>query len=125
MIKGIGIDTVTISEIGRFLDSETIARKVFTARENETAKLEDDPADYYSRCFATKEAAFKALDHLMGGDIFDFTMVETLHHKDGAPYINPSDELKSLLKKIGVDELLVSCTTEGDFCTAIVVAQGK
>ncbi|MBQ1877917.1 MAG: 4'-phosphopantetheinyl transferase superfamily protein [Erysipelotrichaceae bacterium] len=59
MIKGIGIDTVTISEIGRFLDSETIAKKVFTKRENEIAKLEDDQADYYSRCFATKEAAFK------------------------------------------------------------------
>ena len=125
MIKGLGIDTVTISEVGRFLESETIARKVFTEGENATAKLESDPADYYARCFATKEAAFKALDHLMGGEAFDFTMVETLHHTDGAPYINPSSELTDLLKNVGVDELLLSCTTEGDFATAIVIAQGK
>ena len=55
---------------------------------------------------------------------FDFSMVETCHRPDGSPYINVGPELHAVLNSIGVKKLYVSMTTEGDFATAIVIAEG-
>ena len=51
-------------------------------------------------------------------------MVEVLRNPDGTQsvYVD-SEELDKILKDAGVEELLVSITTEGDNATAIAIAQ--
>ena len=125
MILGVGIDTVSISDVERILEKGLNADEFFSKAEITAAKGEGDLPDYFSRCYAVKEATFKALDHLMGDRDFDLNSVETLHHEDGAPYIHCSKELTKVLREIGVYDLKVSITTEAGLATAIVIAQGK
>jgi phosphopantetheine--protein transferase-like protein len=125
-ILGVGVDSVLISEISRYLEedgeSSSFICRTFTANEKKGAISRVDKAAYYASRFAAKEAVFKAIDHLLGEESFDFRIVETLHHSDGSPYINTSGALAQVLESAGVDTLLISVTTEGDYATAFVIA---
>lgn len=127
MIRGIGIDTVTISEIERYLSeaalSNAFIRCTFTAHEITAAERYPNKAEYYAARFATKEAVFKAVGHLTKEKTFDFRIVETLHAPDGSPYVSTKGTLSTILKAADVDKLHLSITTEGDYATAFVVAE--
>lgn len=127
MIRGIGVDTVSINEIAHFLKTENIARSylkhTFTDLEREAGKLRADQAEYYATRFAAKEAVFKALGHLTATKSFDFRLVETLNNPDGSPYVNITDHLRQIMSEADVDLLHISITTEADFATAFVVAE--
>ncbi len=126
MIRGIGIDMAQINEIERILhlesDADAFERRTFTEAERNAAQKVRNKSEYYATRFAAKEAVFKAIAHLLPTKGFDLRIVETLNHVDGAPYVNFTDELVSLLKKAGVEYIHISITTEADFATAFVVA---
>lgn len=127
MIRGIGIDTVYIPDIRRFLDrgaiSSSFFARTFTDAERKAAGDEENQAEYYAARFATKEAVFKALAHLLRDKSFDLRIIETLHHADGAPYINCSGALQPFLNEAGIETIHLSVTTEKDYASAFVVAE--
>ena len=55
---------------------------------------------------------------------FDLSLVETLHHKDGSPYVHITPALRSVLDEAGVMTTHISITTEGAYAAAFVVAEG-
>lgn len=124
MVLGIGVDMVYIPEIKRFLETNDAFEK-HTFSENEKAIGENvtDKSQYYAGLFASKEAVFKAIGHLTKDKLFDFRCVETLHHEDGAPYINPGEELLGYMEEAGVTDFKVSITNENDYAIAFVIAQ--
>jgi phosphopantetheine--protein transferase-like protein len=125
MIRGIGIDTTTISEmagISESLGEESLVR-MFTAGEMAVSCDVPDSAEYLATRFAAKEAVFKAIAHLLEEGHFDLRVVETLNHDDGSPYVNVTNGLRDILNRAGVSNLLISITTEGDFATAFVIAE--
>lgn len=127
MIRGIGVDTVAISEIKLYLSetalSNAFIRRTFTAHEITAAECYPNKAEYYAARFAVKEAVFKAVAHLTEEKTFDFRIVETLHAPDGSPYVSTKGTLSTILKAADVDKLHLSITTEGDYATAFVVAE--
>lgn len=127
MIRGIGIDTVSISEIQRYLDNENLCdaylRHTFTDAERNAAKGRYNLGEYYATRFAVKEAVFKAIGHLLPEKHFDFRLVETLNTSDGCPYVNVTEKLAPILKASRVDLLHLSITTEDNYATAFVIAE--
>lgn len=129
MIRGIGIDMVDIRDIERFLDSEGLRgpflRRTFT--EAELAAAPDGQrqrAEYFAAHFAAKEAVFKALAYLTQAKSFDMRIVETLNRADGSPYVNITGTLRPILDEVEVHTLHISLTTEGDYATAFIIAEG-
>lgn len=127
MIRGIGIDSVYIPEIRRYLEDEKLSgpfvRRTFTPAEQAAAASRPNKAEYYAARFAAKEAAFKALGHLTEEKAFDLRLIETLNHPDGSPYISITERLRPILTVAGVKTLHISITTETDYATAFVVAE--
>jgi phosphopantetheine--protein transferase-like protein len=125
MIRGIGIDTTAISEMAGMserLGKGALAR-MFTAGELAVSCEIPNSAEYLATRFAAKEAVFKAVAKLLEERYFDLRVVETLNHDDGSPYININGNLRGILDRAGVNNLLISITTEGNFATAFVIAE--
>lgn len=125
MIKGIGIDMVSISEIARYIEhfGDTYINSAFTEREIHFSKLSPNQAEYLSTRFAAKEAVYKAIAHLTKQKDFDFRIVESLNESDGYPVIHINEELRKIMNEAKIRSLLVSMTTEGDFAMAFVTAE--
>ena len=129
MIRGIGVDMVQISEIRRYLESEMLSKSfvkyTFTPGEMDAATSRPNQSEYYAARFAVKEAVFKAVAPLLPEKTFDFRIVETRNREDGSPYVHISDSLYPILEKAAVNTLHLSITTEGDYATAFVIAEGE
>lgn len=124
MVLGVGVDMVDINEVKRFMDiDDAFERHTFTEAEQEIGKKAHNKAQYYAGLFAVKEAVFKALGHRTEEKLFDFRCVETLHHKDGAPYVLPNKELQKYMDEAGVKDIKISITNEDHFAVAVAVAQ--
>ena len=127
MIQGIGIDMVTISEMDRILKrlSEGGIARMFTAAEVANSCYVSNSSEYLATRFAVKEAVFKAVSSLLNDEPFDLRMVETLNREDGSPFVNENKQLRDILDRAGVRRLHISITTESDFATAFVIAEGE
>lgn len=131
MIKGVGIDAVTISEMEQLCSDhpkgnpleDPFVTYTFTAAER--ALLQGYPRVFEALAgmYAVKEAVFKAVAHLTPEKSFEFRIVEVLHRADGYPYVNITDELHPILQAAGVSDVQVSITNEGDTATAIAIVQ--
>ena len=118
--RGIGVDCVNVPEL-RALDerlSGAFRLCSFTAAERTEAENAPDPWAYLAGRFAAKEAVFKALSPLLPETPFDFRRVETLRQPDGRPRVTRSPWMLSLMKKAGVDDILLSITHENPYAIA-------
>jgi len=128
MIKGIGVDTASIKAIKHYMESASLSgsfiKRTFSQTEQEQAKDRPRQDEYFASRFAAKEAVFKALAHILPEKGFDLRIVETLNHDDGCPYVNVNEKLRPLLELAGVSTLHISITSEDDYATAFVIAEG-
>jgi holo-[acyl-carrier protein] synthase len=125
MVKGVGIDSVSIPEMKRHIQQLGFIKHTFTEAEVHLAEDRIDQEEYYAGRFAVKEAVFKALAHHTKARTFDLRMIETLNDSDGYPYLSICSQLSELMKEAGISEILISITTEGEYATAIAVANSK
>ncbi|WP_172135391.1 4'-phosphopantetheinyl transferase superfamily protein [Adlercreutzia sp. ZJ473] len=123
MIRGIGIDAVTISEFERLLEGpDNFAGYTFTERELSQSEG-GQRSQKLAGCFAAKEAAFKAIAPLLPERTFDFRLIELLRNEDGSPTIARNDKTLALLEDAAITNLHVSLTNEGDLAMAFVIAE--
>ena len=124
MIKGIGIDTVSIRKTEKLIESlgSVYTDDIYTFQELQFAQKNPFPAEYLATRFAAKEAAFKAIAHLTKAKTFDLRCIETLNRNDGSPVITINDTMKPLLNEAGITNLYISITTEDNYATAFVIA---
>ena len=125
MIRGIGVDTVSIPELDAMLKRLTdgAIKRIFSTEELAASRNVRDASEYLATRFAAKEAVYKAVAPLLEGEPFDMRMVETRNRADGSPYVNSNDGLDDVLKRAGISHLLISITTEGNLATAFVIAE--
>ena len=126
MIVGIGVDLCSISRVQKILDREgtdgPFFRRAFTEAEQREAAKRHNKAEFLAARFAVKEAVYKAVaPHTASG--FDFRIVESLHRKDGSPYVSLSGPLEKYLSEAGIRALHLSVTTECDMAQAVVIAE--
>lgn len=124
MVKGIGIDTVCISETERLIKElgATYTQSIFTSAELRASENYAAPAEFLAGRFAVKEAVFKAVAHLTQEKGFDMRIIETLNEPDGHPVVIITDRFKPVIDEAGIGDILISITNEGDYATAIAVA---
>ena len=70
MVISIGIDTVTISNVERFLHNQQYVDDIFTEEEQRRARTRSSLLDTYARHFAAKQAVKKVLEHLMKTSLY-------------------------------------------------------
>lgn len=125
MIRGIGVDTVSISAFSELMErmTEGALARMFTKGELTASRSKSYPASYLAARFAVKEATFKAVAPNLREKSFDYRRIETRNNRDGSPYIQENEFFRPLLKQAGIKRLFVSITTENDLATAFVVAE--
>ena len=131
MIKGIGIDMVSIAEIQKFIEGFSadaphpcaFVRCTFTPAEIDEARTRHNVASYFAGRFAVKKAVFKALAHLTPKG-FELKCVETLADASGRPCVSCSTEaFAPLLQAADVTNLQVSISNENDYAAAIALVE--
>ncbi len=126
MIRGIGTDLVSLKEFSKLAGTfEAFKKYTFSEREWRAASERSNPDAYLASRFAVKEAAFKALAHLLENKQFDMRIIETLNHPDGCPYILETDALKEVMRQADADILHVSISDEDDYVIAFVTAEKR
>lgn len=112
---------VKISQIANYIEhfGDVFINKTFTQEEVSCSKRSSSPAEYLATRFAAKEALFKALAPLTEKG-FDYRLVETLNNPDGSPYINVKSQLRIIMNNAGINNILISITTEADYAVAII-----
>lgn len=134
MVKGIGIDLVSLPEFRRICDdwgasgqadvtsANAFVRRTFTACELAQAAGRHDPCEFLAGRFACKEAVFKAVAPLTAAG-FDLRLVETLDAPTGQPQVALDGPLAPTLAEAAVTSVLVSITNEEQYVAAFACAE--
>ena len=120
MIRGIGVDTATISRIEKSMESPHFRQRVFAPQELEKLAACRHAAPHAAAWWAAKEALGKALGD--GLSAFELTEAAVLHDENGAPYFVFSGALAEKMTGLTVH---LSLTHEGDHATAFVVLEQR
>lgn len=123
MIYGIGVDILSVARLedlrGNY--SDPFFKKTYTDAEFLEALNRSNPIKYFAERFAAKEAVFKALQ--IASDAFRFNQIETLNDKSGCPHINLYGHVKEVKEKMGITNLYISLSNDGDFVVAFAVCE--
>lgn len=123
-VLGLGLDLVSVSRVQglhrRF--GPRFLRRLFT--EEEVRRGEGTPSWYQHLAarLAAKEAAFKALGTGLGAS---WREVAVANGPRGEPRIELFGRLARRAKELGVADLRVSLSHEGDWAAAVVLALGN
>ena len=120
MIRGIGVDTATISRIEKSMASPHFCERVFAPQERTALEAYRRPAPHAAAWWAAKEALGKALGD--GLSAFELTEAAVRHDENGAPYFTFSGALAEKMTGLTVH---LSLTHEGDCATAFVVLEQR
>lgn len=115
----VGIDLIEVARIERSIGSESFCKGVFGSEE--LAELKSRRAQSYAAAYCAKEAFSKAIGTGIRG--FRLSEVQTLHNKQGAPYLKLSGNAENLAKKLGFGNFSMSISHDGGFCTVVVIAE--
>lgn len=113
----IGVD---IAEVKRFESvSDRFVETCFTKKERDGFKPKRK-AESMAGSFSAKEAFAKALGTGLRG--FSLNEVSVLHEDSGKPFFSFSENVKSLLNRMGIDRVDVTISHDGGFAIAVVSA---
>ncbi|MCA9677510.1 MAG: holo-ACP synthase [Kofleriaceae bacterium] len=119
----VGIDLVQVSRIAESLAEfgDRFLRRLYT--DGEIAYATAAPALTHARLaarFAAKEAALKALG--LGGEGVDWRQIEVRRASSGACELALHGATAQHARDLGIAELALSLSHEGDYATAVVVS---
>ena len=117
-----GIDIVEISRIGAAIDSwgDRFLRRIYTDGEIKYCR---GRLPQLAARFAGKEAVMKALG--TGNRRVSWRDIEILPDQSGAPLIYLHGMAQSRVKKLGIDELVISLSHSSEYAIASVVGGGS
>ena len=123
MVIGIGIDLV---QIGRFEQAVSrhgarLLNRLFTAAEQACLRSYRSPGRHLAARFAAKEAAFKALRTGWGqGVVWQDVEIVGGGHEPSSVVL--SGRARDVAAGLGITQMLVSLTHDGDYAMACIVA---
>jgi holo-[acyl-carrier protein] synthase len=130
VILGIGADICAIERIAGAIErqGDRFLARVFTVAEQNAARLRPEPALYFARRFAAKEACVKALGTGITGRV-RWTDIEILSEPSGRPVLTLSGgalrRARRLAPKNCVCITHVSLSDEIDQALAFVVIEAR
>lgn len=124
MIKGIGIDIVSVERIQEAVDrgKDHFLSRVFTEQEIDYCEKGRSAAQKYAARFAAKEAAMKALGTGWAKGV-RWKDIEIISDQQGAPRLILKGESLSIFKEMGAKTVHVSLSHHKEFGAAVVVIE--
>jgi len=126
MIVGIGTDLCEVDRMAAALErsGDRFAARVFTPEERSAAADRSDAAAYLARCFAVKEACFKALGRGWPDDI-GFDEIRLVDPAARCGSLALSGRAATWAARAGVSTMHAATTCDGELAAAVVVAEGS
>lgn len=124
MILGIGVDTVEIARIQRFLDegNQPLLDRLFTPAEQEYCRPKKQAAACLAARFAAKEALVKALGTGLR-DGLSWTEMEVRNNDLGKPELHLTGRSRQILEQRGSMISHLSLSHDGAHAVAMVVLE--
>ena len=125
MIKGLGIDIVSIKRIEKMLIrwEDKFSNRVFTKNEISYCQSKHYRASHFAARFAAKEATYKVLgNHL---EILRWREIEVANQESGKPFLRLYGKTSSVARNTGIDILHISLSHSKEYAVAQVVGEGK
>ncbi|MDK2902936.1 MAG: holo-[acyl-carrier protein] synthase [Clostridiales bacterium] len=124
MIKGIGIDMVSVSRMEDVISrsGQPFLDRVFTHKEQEYCNMAKSPFERYAARFAAKEAFFKALGTGLRYGM-SWTDIEVTVNDTGRPSLLAYNAALLRMQECGAERALVSISHDGDYAIAQVVLE--
>jgi holo-[acyl-carrier protein] synthase len=124
MIKGIGIDLVSISLFSEKLENKAFIKKTFSSLEIESSYSHNKFAERFAGKFAAKEAFMKAIGKGIRQEVW-FNQIEVLNHETGAPYFKISGKAQEFFAELGIGYIHLSISHDRNSAVAIVILESK
>ncbi|HNQ34543.1 MAG TPA: holo-ACP synthase [bacterium] len=122
MIRGIGIDIISVEKVARALSRQARFRnRVFTPPEQALCEQRPSPATHYAGKFAAKEAFLKALGREERRGI-GWRDIEVLNTPGGQPYYRISGPAGAALAEAG-GKVLLSLSHSDGFAVAFCLIE--
>ena len=121
-ILGIGVDIIKNDRIRKLIKSNKFKSRIYTAREIKLSKKTKNKIAFFSKRFAAKEAAAKALGTGFRNGVF-WRDLEVTNLPSGKPMITFHGNSQLQLKKIANDkepDISLTITDEFPYAQAIV-----
>lgn len=123
MIRGIGVDTVAVNRMRRWLTDPALMARYFADHERDAIyQRRDGAALSLAARFAAKEAYAKAVGTGFRG--FGLRDVWVVNDALGKPELHVSGPAERALRRVGGNRLWLSLTHEQEHAIAMVVIEG-
>ena len=124
MIKGIGIDLVSISSFSKKLENKSFLEITFTPNEIRYCMQYKKASERFAGKFAAKEAFMKALGKGIRQEIW-FLQIEVLNNEVGVPSLKLSGNAASACEEQDIGRIHLSISHTEDNAAAIVILESN
>lgn len=124
MIVGIGVDIAETARIEVMAQKfgERFARRILTDDELLEFERRNRSSSFLATRFAAKEAAAKAAGTGIGGEL-GFHSIQIEHDDNGRPILRFLDSAQALVKRLRINNALISLSDEKNYVVAMVVLE--
>lgn len=117
MVTGVGVDILSIDRMRQQLDSPAFMSRVFTSTELKAGTCRPDPATYYAKVFAAKEAVFKCFG-IRADELGTWLNIEIADSEEAQPEVELNGVMAERAKERNVGRVLLSLSSDTDYAVA-------
>ncbi|MBN1321605.1 MAG: holo-ACP synthase [Thermoleophilia bacterium] len=121
MLAGVGTDILSIERMRLQIASPAFMRGVFTSEEISAGGSRSDPADYYAKVFAAKEAVFKCFG-IVAEELGSWLNIEVKDSDETQPTVLLAGSMAELARARKVEKVLLSLSSETEYAVAFAAA---
>jgi holo-[acyl-carrier protein] synthase len=124
MIRGVGIDLVSVARFGQALKrwGPRLQQRLFTEDELRYCEGRVDVEQCLAGCFSAKEAFLKAMGTGLAKGI-KWRDIQVIRKRGGPPSVSLQGEALRRFNEMGLRAIWLSISHDGGFCVAAVVIE--
>ncbi len=124
MLTGVGTDILLIERMRGQITSDAFMRRVFTSHEMTVGRWRADPATYYAKVFAAKEAVFKCFG-IPADQLGTWLNIEIKDSEEAQPEVVLDGLMAELARARKVDKVMLSLSSDTDYAVAFAAVVGE
>ncbi len=117
MLTGVGTDILLIDRMRGQITSAAFMERVFTPDEMNVGRWRADPATYYAKVFAAKEAVFKCFG-ITAEDLGSWLFIEIKDSEEAQPVVVLSGLMAEHARAGNVEKVMLSLSSDTDYAVA-------
>jgi len=117
MLTGVGTDILLIDRMRCQITEPAFMSRVFTPGEMNVGRMRADPATYYAKVFAAKEAVFKCFG-IPADQLGSWLNIEIKDSEEAQPEVRLSGLMAEHALARRVDKVMLSLSSDTDYAVA-------